>query len=84
MNRPIFSHSRTNEIWLLLLEKAYAKMYGGYLNIEGGNPSHALKDITGAPYENIEEGEEDEIWSQLIMNIQRGFMLTCYSKSVEG
>jgi len=38
-------------------------MHGGYLNIEGGNPCHALKDITGAPYENIEEGEEHEIWS---------------------
>lgn len=36
----------------MLLEKAYAKVYGGYSIIEGGNPAIALRDLTGAPYEN--------------------------------
>ena len=40
------------ELWVLLLEKAYAKVYGSFENIEGGNPAVALRDLTGAPYEN--------------------------------
>lgn len=40
----------------MLLEKAYAKVYGSYKNIEGGNPAIAMRDLTGAPYENKECG----------------------------
>jgi len=34
------------EIWPLLLEKAYAKMHGSYLNIQGGGLDEALTDLT--------------------------------------
>ena len=35
----------------MLVEKAYAKMYGSYPNIEGGLVDEALADLTnGAPY----------------------------------
>jgi hypothetical protein len=38
------------EIWPLLIEKAYAKMYGSYPNIDGGLVDEALADLTnGAP-----------------------------------
>lgn len=39
-------------MWPLILEKALAKVYGGYWNIGGaGVPCRALKDLTGAPTE---------------------------------
>jgi calpain-15 len=36
-------------LWVLLLEKAYAKKYGAYDKIEAGFTNEALRDLTGAP-----------------------------------
>lgn len=33
----------------MLLEKCWAKIYGGYLNTNGGLTREALRDLTGAP-----------------------------------
>jgi hypothetical protein len=33
----------------MFLEKAYAMHYGSYATIEGGSPSDAFTDLTGAP-----------------------------------
>ena len=46
--QPAFSRSNGPELWVLLLEKAYAKMHGDYFTIEGGDPAIALRDLTGA------------------------------------
>jgi calpain-15 len=32
-NRLVFSRTRGNDIWVILLEKAYAKAYGSYESI---------------------------------------------------
>ena len=38
------------EIWAMIIEKAYAKLYGSYQNIIGGFVDEALADLTnGAP-----------------------------------
>jgi hypothetical protein len=37
------------EIWPQIIEKAYAKLKGGYDKIEGGNPGEFLEALTGAP-----------------------------------
>lgn len=42
------------EMWSILIEKAYAKAYGGYHNIGmGGTGDYAFFDLTGAPSESI-------------------------------
>ena len=36
-------------IWIYLLEKAYAKVKGGYKYLEGGSTGDVMRDLTGFP-----------------------------------
>lgn len=48
-----FAHNNGEEIWAGLIEKAYAKAYGSYFDIEAGMGDKAFFDLTGAPSEEI-------------------------------
>ena len=39
----------SKSIWLNLIEKAFAKVFGGYKYLEGGSSYEALRMLTGAP-----------------------------------
>jgi len=45
---PAFNHTKSNELWVMILEKAWAKIHGGYMNISAGLTREALRDLTGA------------------------------------
>lgn len=80
----LFCHSASAELWAMLLEKAYAKVYGGYWNIgTGGFAEDALKDLTGAPteFDSITEKTDlNELWNKLSYCDKRQYIIVCGSK----
>jgi calpain-15 len=57
--------SASNEIWVLLLEKAWAKIFGSYQRIEAGTTGEALQPLTGCPtkyYIHDENSDKEELW----------------------
>ena len=78
--RPMFTIGNDNELWVLILEKVWAKIYGSYAAIEQGLTREALHDLTGAPTrffltDTVEEW--DMIWSKLKKAIAKGYVVTC-------
>lgn len=82
--RLLFGHSASSELWAMILEKAYAKAYGGYWNIgHGGVCTRALKDLTGAPTEYVtltSKTDLQQVWDQLYYSDQNKYVITCGSK----
>jgi calpain-15 len=50
---PVYSRAHGSELWVLLLEKAFAKMNGSYAQIKGGWAFEAMIDLTGAPFHDL-------------------------------
>jgi calpain-15 len=61
MGHPIYTKPSQGQIWGLLLEKAYARIYGGYSKIAVGYAGDALKDLTGAPSQYIDLKDSNKV-----------------------
>ena len=44
-----FAQNNKNELWVCLIEKAWAKLHGSYERIAAGAAHLTLRDLTGAP-----------------------------------
>jgi len=54
--RPLFSQPHGNELYILLIEKAFAKLSGSYAKLVGGHPVLAWMALTGC--------EDLEVWAR--------------------
>lgn len=65
-NKPAFSNNPTEEIWVSLLEKAWAKLHRTYARIESGYPAFAVMHLLGTPaltyYHDTEKNDKDQFW----------------------
>ena len=93
--KPLFAKTieDPSEIWVSILEKAYAKLHGSYSAIAGGTPLHALIDLTGLPgwsfHKRFREAKSnpavaDELFNDLLAWDYSRHLLTIYTPDMTG
>ncbi|CCI46915.1 unnamed protein product [Albugo candida] len=77
-----FAYSpRFEELWVPLLEKAYAKYHGGFGALEKGYVHHALQELTGYPSEEILLAQASRgimkktLWKQMVRFKSNRFLM---------
>ena len=78
-----FSHCKSNETWLPLIEKAYAKAHGDYYVIEGGFASEGIEDLTGGVgvVLNPEDiMDKDRFWIEQLSQVNKKYLFGGGSK----
>ncbi|XP_037795287.1 calpain-B-like isoform X2 [Penaeus monodon] len=78
-NQLVFMHSKTdNEFWCALLEKAYAKLYGGYEALRGGNINESMVDLTGGVVEMVDlRNPPSNLFSVMKKAYRRAALMGC-------
>jgi len=83
-----FSRNAGNQIWLPLLEKAYAKAFGAYhFSLPGVPFDELLTDLTGAPVETLHIGADrdaEPLWGRLTDLATRGVLTVCAARESSG
>ena len=75
--------SGITEMWVLLLEKAWAKRFGSYWAIDAGLTEDSLRDLTGAPCEAIDI-ENEGIWDSIHSANAKDYIMTAGSAGDDG
>jgi calpain-15 len=60
------------------LEKAWAKIFGSYMRIEGGTTGEALPSVTGAPataYIHSEIGDKEAFWKKVYEADKKNYVI---------
>ena len=82
-----WAFSRTNEaeLWVLILEKAWAKIYGSYHRIEVGNTGEAMPVLTGCPSQSFDHRkfywDVQKLWDKIIQADIKQHTMTCAAVS---
>ena len=90
-NKFIGARPHKNELWAILLEKAWIKINGGYTNTSGGIFSEAILALTGFPTEIFKHKKLEKksdifnLYQNIEIGYKEGSIMACGSKiNVEG
>ncbi|XP_033498004.2 calpain-1 catalytic subunit-like [Epinephelus lanceolatus] len=77
--RLIFVHSKhQNEFWPALMEKAYAKVCGSYVDMNAGTPAEAMMDFTGGVHMTIQLSDPPaQLWELMCRAGQSKSLMSC-------
>lgn len=84
--QPLFSKPIGNEIWVLLIEKAWSKVIGSYFAAETMTPDYCMEDLCGSPSYGAWFKSKVDKTKDLLSFSAKGYsiVLTSASKKMEG
>ena len=71
---PAFISSKTQEIWAILVEKAWAKLHSTYARTLISDAGFLRAHLTGIPYKSVihqEIANEKEMWKKFILTANK-------------
>ena len=74
-----FASSQGNELWVAIMEKAWAKINGCYAKIGCGGLPHEVFDVLTEAYSeqvSVNQSKANEIWNKMIESQKKGFVMT--------
>ena len=81
----VFAKPNGNELWVILLEKAFAKVNGGYVNMNAGYVSDPIYIISGFPTETLfsDEIQERDLFNKILKAQESKSLMCCSSRNDE-
>ena len=89
LSSPLVTRSQSNELWILILEKALAKVFDCYYNLTCINISEFLLTLTGCPsfsynIENVQNEEKKELFNKIKNYVlEKKYLVIAISKMPE-
>lgn len=83
IEKPAFSDTKGNELWVLILEKAWAKINQNYENTITGFITEAFRALTGAPVKFLNHDLYDDFWQKIKDADQKNYII-CASAGKHG
>jgi len=84
-NLPMFAKAKDNSLWVLLLEKAWAKLHGTYCRTESSSPFFAASHLIGVPSYSLShpasEADQETFYQLLSDAIRRNYLMIVSSQA---
>jgi hypothetical protein len=95
LGKPLYARSGSeDEMWVMLLEKGYAKLHRNYENLKTGFVDYALRDLTGGISEQIKwtrpqdeaslASKAEEVFHRVVTCLDLGCLLGCKAEVPKG
>ncbi|GMH43643.1 hypothetical protein BSKO_11565 [Bryopsis sp. KO-2023] len=70
-----FSKGSGHQLWVCIIEKAWAKLYGSFMRVEGGFTGHCLATFTGAPVHELRIDEQN-LWDRILFGEKQDWIMS--------